>query len=143
VVFREANVEDIPTLSEIRLSVTENVLSDPRKVTPEMYVAYLCVSGKGWLCEVDGEVVGFSVASLRDASIWALFVKPEYEGRGIGTRLLKLATGWLFNMGASSISLSTDANSRADRVYESQGWKRGEIKPDGEVDYRLDKSGRT
>lgn len=142
-VFREAKVADIPALSEIRLSVTENVLSDPRKVTPEMYAAYLSVLGKGWLCEVDGEVVGFTVASLRDASIWALFVKPGYEGRGIGTRLLKLATGWLFDMGASSISLSTDANTRADRVYESQGWKRGEIKSDGEVSYRLDKSGRT
>jgi hypothetical protein len=36
----------------------------PPKVTPEMYADYLGVSGKGWLCEIDGEVVGFSVASL-------------------------------------------------------------------------------
>jgi GNAT superfamily N-acetyltransferase len=143
VIFREAHVEDIAALAEIRLSVTENVLSDPRKVTPEMYASYLSVAGKGWLCEVDGEAVGFSVAFLRDASIWALFVKPGYEGRGIGTRLLKLATSWLFDMGASSISLSTDANTRADRMYESQGWKRGEIKSDGEVGYRLDKPART
>lgn len=142
-VFREATIEDIPALSEVRLSVTENVLSDPRKVTPEMYAAHLSVSGKGWLCEVDGEVVGFSVASLRDASIWALFVKPGHEGRGIGTRLLRLATGWLFSMGASSVSLSTEAHTRADRLYESRGWRRGEVKPDGEVGYRLDKSGRT
>ena len=143
VIFREAQIEDIPALSEIRLSVTENVLTDPRKVTPEMYAAYLSVLGKGWLCEVDGDAVGFSVASLRDASIWALFVKPEYEGRGIGTRLLKMASGWLLDMGAPRITLSTDANTRADRVYENQGWRRGEIKPDGEVSYRLDKSGRT
>lgn len=137
--FREAEVEDIPALSEIRLSVTENVLSDPRKVTPEVYAAYLRVLGKGWLCEVDGEVVGFCVASLKDASIWALFVKPGYEGRGIGGRLLSLATDWLFDMGASSISLSTGANTRAVRVYESRGWKRVELKADGEVSYRLDK----
>jgi GNAT superfamily N-acetyltransferase len=143
VIFREATIGDIPALSEIRLSVKQNVLSDPRKVTPEMYADYLGVSGKGWLCEINGEVVGFSVASLGDASIWALFVKPGYEGRGIGTRLLKLATGWLFDMGASSIFLSTEAGTRADRVYESQGWRRGEIKPGGEVGYRLDKTGRT
>lgn len=141
-IFREAKVEDIPALSAIRLSVRENVLSDPRKVTPEMFADYLGVSGKGWLCEVEGEAVGFAVASLRDASIWALFVRPGYEGRGIGTRLLQLATGWLFDMGAPSISLSTDANTRADRLYESLGWERGEIKSDGEVCYRLDKSGR-
>lgn len=142
-VFREAKVEDIPALYEVRLSVKENVLSDPRKVTREMCVDYLSVSGKGWLCEVDGEAVGFSVASLRDASIWALFVKPGYEGRGIGTRLLSLATGWLFGMGVSSISLSTEANTRADKVYERLGWRRGEIKSDGEVSYRLDNPGRT
>ena len=139
-IFREAKVEDIPALSGIRLSVTENVLSDPRKVTPEMFAAYLSVRGKGWLCEVGGEAVGFSVASRADASIWALFVKPEYEGMGIGTRLLKLATDWLFETGAPSISLSTDAGTRADRVYERQGWRRGEIRPDGEVGYRLDKA---
>jgi GNAT superfamily N-acetyltransferase len=108
-----------------------------------MYADYLSASGKGWLCEVDGVVAGFSVASLKDASIWALFVKPGYEGRGIGTRLLSLATRWLFEMGASSISLSTYAGTRADRLYERQGWKRGEIKPDGEVGYRLDKTART
>ena len=38
--FREAKVEDIPALSEVRQSVKENVLSDPRKVTREMYVAH-------------------------------------------------------------------------------------------------------
>lgn len=143
VIFREATVEDIPALSEVRLSVRENVLSDPRKVTPEICAAYLSDSGKGWLCEDDGRVVGFSVASRVDASIWALFVRPGYEGRGIGTRLLELATGWLFDTGASSISLSTDANTRADRVYESLGWERGEVGADGEVRYRLDRSSRT
>lgn len=138
--FREASVEDIPALSGIRLSVTENALSDPGRITPEMYVDYLTRSGKGWLCEIDGKAVGFSVASQKDASIWALFVKPEFEGRGIGKTLLKLATDWLFEMGVSKISLSTGANTRADRMYESWGWKRGEIRPDGEVCYRLDRA---
>lgn len=137
-IFREATLEDIPVLSEIRLSVTENVLSDPSKVTPEIVAAYLSVSGKGWLCEVDEEVVGFSIASLSDASIWALFVKPGYESRGIGIRLLKLATSWLFSAGAARISLSTEAKTRADRVYERQGWQRGEVKANGEVGYELD-----
>ena len=141
--FREATEEDIPALFEVRHSVRENVLSDPRKVTREMFAAYLSESGKGWLCEIEGEAVGFSVASAEDASIWALFVKPSHEGRGIGKRLLRLATGWLFATGATSIALSTDAHTRADQFYEKQGWRRGEIKPDGEVCYRLYKSGGT
>lgn len=141
--FREATVEDIPALFEVRQAVRENVLSDPRKVTREMCVAYLSELGKGWVCEIEGEVVGFCVASVKDASIWALFVKPSYEGRGIGKRLLRLATDWLFEMSAESIVLSTEAHTRADRFYEEQGWQRGEMRPDGEVCYRLDKSGRT
>ncbi|HEX9919263.1 MAG TPA: GNAT family N-acetyltransferase [Pyrinomonadaceae bacterium] len=141
--FREAGIEDIPALFDVRLSVKENILSDVRKVTPEMCAAYLGESGKGWLCEIEGKVVGFSVASVEDASIWALFVKPSYEARGIGKRLLQLATDWLFETGATSIVLSTDADTRADKFYERQGWRRGEMKPDGEVYYRLDKSGRT
>lgn len=141
-IFREARVEDIPALFEVRLSVKENVLSDPRKVTPELFATYLTEAGKGWVCEADGEAVGFSVASLKDASVWALFVAPGHEGRGIGGRLLNMAVGWLFERGASSIGLSTEAGTRAAMLYEKQGWKRVGVTPEGEVEYRLDKSGK-
>lgn len=138
-IFREARIEDIPALSELRLSVRENVLSEPGRITFEMYRAYLSEIGKGWLCEVNGEVAGFSVASSRDGTIWALFVRREYEGKGIGTRLLNLATQWLFDAGASTVSLSTKADTRADKFYELSGWRRGHIKSDGEVCYTLDR----
>jgi GNAT superfamily N-acetyltransferase len=136
-IFREASLKDIPAMSELRLSVKENVLSDPSRITDEMYREYLTEIGKGWLCEVKDEVVGFSVASAKDASIWALFVRPEHEGKGIGTRLLELATQWLFASGASSISLRTATDTRADGFYERLGWKRGEINDNGERCYGL------
>jgi GNAT superfamily N-acetyltransferase len=136
-IFREATIEDIPALSALRLSVKENMLSDPGRITFEMYESYLSVRGKGWLCEVDDEMVGFSVASSADASIWALFVKREYEGKGIGTRLLRLATGWLFQAGAQRVTLTTEANTRADKFYERQGWGRSEISNSREVRYTL------
>ena len=137
--FREATAEDIPALSEVRLSVRENALSDPRRITREMYEDYLGASGKGWLCEVGGEVVGFSVASARDASIWALFVRPAHEGRGIGKRLLGLAAGWLFEAGAPTVTLTTAPHTRADAFYERQGWRRGPLVPGGEVLYSLER----
>lgn len=140
-IFREANTEDIPALSEVRLSVRENVLSNPQRISRQMYETYLSEIGKGWLCEVDGEVVGFSVASLKDASIWALFVRPTHEGKGIGKGLLHLATTWLFEQGVMGIVLSTATGTRADSWYQKQGWKRGENESGGEVCYRLDKSG--
>ncbi len=138
-IYREANIEDIVALSEVRLSVRENALPNPHRITFDMYQTYLSEIGKGWLCEVMGSVVGFSVASLKDASIWALFVKPEYEGRGIGTKLLRLAAEWLFKAGAPTIYLSTNMNTRADNFYDRLGWKRGGIKSDGEVCYTLDR----
>ena len=143
IIFREATVEDIPAMSEVRFSVRENVLSDPRKVTREMFASYLTEAGKGWLCEEGGEVVGFSVAVLADASIWALFVRPSHEGRRIGARLLGLATDWLFAAGAPRVKLSTEAGTRADRFYEQQGWERGALKPNGEVGYLLRRPGRS
>ena len=138
-IYREAKTEDINALSEVRLSVRENALSNPQRITFEMYRTYLSEIGKGWLCEVNGSVVGFSVASLDDTSIWALFVKPEHEGKNIGTKLLKLATQYLFEAGASTISLRTAVNTRADKFYERSGWKRGAIGSDGEVCYTLDR----
>ncbi len=137
-IYREAKIEDIAALSEVRLSVKENALSNPQRITFEMYRTYLSEIGKGWLCEINGNVVGFSVASPEDNSIWALFVKPEYEGKGIGTKLLNLATQYLFENGASAVSLTTAVNTRADKFYEQSGWKRGAIGSDGEVCYTLE-----
>lgn len=88
---RRARPADIPAMARIRLSVTENTLSDPARVTLQMYHDYLDLRGRGWVCRSGGTIVGFGYASRDDASIWALFVQPGYEGRGIARRLLALA----------------------------------------------------
>lgn len=136
-VFREAFTRDIAGMQNVRVSVTENKISDPNLLPPKMYEQYINEIGKGWVCEIAGEIVGFSIASLRDHLIWALFVKPDYEAQGIGKRLLRLATDWLFENGASVISLSTSVDTRADLFYQIQGWKRGQLRANGEVDYSL------
>lgn len=102
---------------------------------------YLGPSGRGWVCEIGGKVVGFSYAAKEDASIWALFVLPEYEGRGVGKGLLQLAVDWLFASGSDEVKLGTEANTRADRFYKAQGWTRGGMKNDAEVWFRLRKGG--
>ncbi|AMC34434.1 GNAT family N-acetyltransferase [Janthinobacterium sp. B9-8] len=123
--FRLATQDDIPALSRIRLSVKENTLSDPTLISTAMYEQFLLHEGKGWLCEIAGKTTGFAIAAYPDHSIWALFVLPEYEGRGVGTQLLNLATDHLFTQGASEIKLSTTPHTRADRFYAQQGWQRG------------------
>jgi GNAT superfamily N-acetyltransferase len=137
--FRQANSNDIPAMSRIRLSVTENVLSDPSRVTEEMYEDFLERSGRGWVAENKGEIVAFCYADKEKASIWALFVCPGHEGRGLAKSLLKLAVNWLFEIGHDCVHLSTTANTRADRFYAAQGWLREPVSS-SEIAYSLTKS---
>jgi GNAT superfamily N-acetyltransferase len=122
-VFREAAFEDIPQKTRIRLAVTENVLRDPTRITPQMYADFLEKDGRGWVALVDGNVVAFSYANRIDGSIWALFVDPRFEGQGLGKQLLSLATGWLFSLGFRRVTLSTGAGTRAAQFYTRLGWQ--------------------
>lgn len=135
--FRQAQHADIPAMSTIRLAVTENRLRDPSRVTSEMYIDYLDRMGKSWVCEANGVIAGFAAADKVDGSIWALFIDPAHEGLGIGKRLLALMTDYLFEQGHERIVLSTSADTRADTFYASQGWERGKMKDDVEVQYSL------
>jgi GNAT superfamily N-acetyltransferase len=122
VLLRRADSADIPAMSRIRLAVSENRLSDPGRITLQMYEDYLQRLGRGWVAEVDGEIAGFCYANSQDASIWALFMAQEYEGRGIARQLLELAVAWLFAQGRDAVRLSTGANTRADGFYARLGW---------------------
>jgi GNAT superfamily N-acetyltransferase len=122
--LRRATRADIPAMSRIRLAVTENVLRDPTRITVAMYEDFLERSGRGWVAELDGEIVGFSYADHVNASIWALFIQPGREGRGLGKALLDQATDWLFKRGHERVRLTTGADTRADRFYAARGWRR-------------------
>lgn len=130
-------------MSAIRLAVTENRLSDPGRITRAMYVDYLDRLGASWVCEADGVLAGFASADKTDGSVWALFVSPAREGIGIGKQLLALLADYLFALGHDKIVLSTGADTRADVFYASQGWERGRMKNDVEVQYTLQKPRET
>ena len=124
-------------MSRIRLAVRENALSNPARITMQMYRDHLDALGRGWVAELDGEVIGFSYADCSDGSIWALFVDPAREGLGAGKALLRLAVDWLFEIGFDEIRLGTAADTRADRFYAAQGWTREGLRDAIEVGYRL------
>ena len=134
--LRRATHADIPAMSRIRLSVTENALRDPTRITVAMYEDFLETSGRGWVAEADGAIVGFSYADHVNASIWALFIQPGQEGRGLGKALLDLATAWLFERGHAQIRLTTGAHTRADRFYAARGWRRESV-GESEIAYTL------
>jgi hypothetical protein len=50
-------------MHEIRVAVIENALSNPGRITPQLYEDHLDRVGRGWVCEIDGRVIGFSFAA--------------------------------------------------------------------------------
>lgn len=133
--IRNATLADHAEIARIRLSVTENVLSDPTKVTHADYVAYVSEIGRGWVAEIDGVMVGFAFAN-RSGLIWALFLQPGYEGRGIGTVLLDRCLAWLRVIGVRRAFLDTGPRTRAETFYRRRGWIEVERTP-LRVDFEL------
>jgi GNAT superfamily N-acetyltransferase len=122
--YREASVPDIGNLKKVRISVRENRLSDPARISDAEYEKYLSEKGKGWVClDGDDEMAGFSVIDLVGNNVWALFVRPEYEGNGIGRRLHDLMLDWYFSQTTSPVWLSTEPGSRAEKFYREAGWE--------------------
>jgi GNAT superfamily N-acetyltransferase len=130
--IRKATRADLPRISEIRAAVKENKLSDPTRVTVEM-CEWFIDHAAFWLWEDDGVVQGFSAADPRDGTIFALFVDPACEGRGIGQVLLPLACKTLRDAGHRVARLDTDAATRAEHFYRQNGWRDVGRKPDGQI----------
>jgi len=75
--FREANVADIKQIQIVRNSVAENTLSNPELVTDDDCLEFITERGRGWICEINNEIIGFSIVDLKDNNVWALFLRPE------------------------------------------------------------------
>lgn len=133
---RLATLADIPQMHRVRMMVRENRLSDPARVRLQDYEQKL-QAGRGWVCESDEQIVGFSIADPANGAVWALFVNPAYERRGIGRQLHDAMVDWLFQSGATTIWLTTDPGTRAAHFYASAGWQWIANEPNGEARYEL------
>jgi len=58
---------------------------------------FLTQRGRGWVCKIDGNIMGFSIVDLKENNIWALFLMPEFEEKGIGKALHRLMMDWYVN----------------------------------------------
>ncbi len=121
-IYREATIKDIPQIQVVRHAVKENQLSDPALVPDKDVEDYIMNRGKGWVCEIEGVVAGFAIADLVDNNVWALFVHPDFEAKGIGKQLHRIMMDWYFAQTRETIWLGTDPDSRAEKFYRLQGW---------------------
>ncbi|RZK13036.1 MAG: GNAT family N-acetyltransferase [Flavobacterium sp.] len=122
-IFREASIDDIPQMAVVRNAVKENTLSNPDLISTEDYIEFMTVRGKGWVCEVDGQIVGFAIPDVVDNNIWALFLHPDFEKKGIGRKLHDIMLDWYFAQGKIKVWLGTAPGTRAEEFYRRSGWK--------------------
>ena len=98
-------------------------MPDPAYVTDADCVGFISVRGKGWVCETDNVILGFSIVDLKEKNIWALFIKPDFEAKGIGKKLHRLMLDWYFNQTKETVWLGTSPATRAATFYRLNGWK--------------------
>lgn len=135
ITVREMELHDVPAAFFVRTSTQENALTmDELKqyyeLTPTTLALAMQGTVKGWVCEVEDKVVGFAMGDSSNAELTVIAVLSEYEGRGIGGRLLSEVENWLFSSGHSKLWLVTtpDSGFRAYNFYIAKGWV-----PTGEI----------
>lgn len=125
--IRPATAADIDTLFEIRTSVRENHLSREQMtglgITPAVLAEAIAAEPCAWITEIDGIAGGFAMVDSEEGELFALFVRPECEGLGMGRLLLAAAEEQLFHA-HEQIWLVTDGGDgiRANAFYRRHGW---------------------
>ena len=120
--IRQATRADSPVLWRIRYAVTENTLT-PGYIDDEDLRREIEDTGRGWVAEEGGEIVGFAIGNARTGNIWALFIDPAHQGRGHGGRLHDAMVSWLWEQGLGKLWLTTGTDTRARAFYEARGWR--------------------
>lgn len=109
--FREMTAADMTQIFAVRVATPENAVTLERLaekgVTPASLSAAIQSDAKGWVCEEDGNIVGFAMGDKGTAEITVLALLPECEGRGFGKKLLHRVQDWLFASGHNELWLVT------------------------------------
>lgn len=138
--IRPATPADIDTLFDIRTSVRENHLSREQMadmgITPQVLAEAIESAPCAWVAEIDGIAGGFAMVDTEAGELFALFVRPEFEGQGMGRLLLAAAEEQLFRK-HGSIWLVTDGGDgiRANDFYRRHGWQLAERVDERDVRY--------
>lgn len=137
---RPAGEADIPALFAIRTGVRENHMDVQELaragVTPAAVAALLRDGGAAaWLAEWAGRPAGFAMARADAGDVFALFVLPGFEGRGLGSTLLREAERWLARRGVEEAWLLTggEPGLRAPGFYAARGWRAAGREADGQI----------
>ncbi len=134
---RQAVASDAPQLWEVRYAVTENTLA-PGRISDAELLDAIERTGRGWVVEERGTALGFAVGNAQTGNVWALFVRPSAQGRGIGHALHNAMLAWFGELPLERLWLSTGRNTRARLFYEKHGWI--QMGPHGSEEWRYERA---
>jgi GNAT superfamily N-acetyltransferase len=101
--IRVATEADIPEMGRVRMSVQENRHVSLDSLQAGETERMLGGDGCGWVGEDDGRIVGFAIADISGANVYALFFEPDFERRGIGRLLHDAMMNWFFSNGVTRV----------------------------------------
>ena len=146
---RPATAENVEALFDIRCSVKENYQSREELASlgitaqsiKEMIEAGDYITT---IAETENRPVGFSMAQISEGYVFACFVRPEFEGRGIGRALMETAEQGLRKNGVQEAWLSTgpEPELRAPGFYTRLGWYKDGFLDDGQIIFKKKLTGK-
>lgn len=125
--IRPARRGDADVIFDIRTSVEQNHQSrdelEAKGITPAAVGDMLEGDCPGWIAEEHGLPVAFAMADDVEGCVFAMFVRPGHEGRGLGRLLMREAETFLFGR-HERIWLNTGTGEaiRANGFYRRLGW---------------------
>ena len=133
--FRPMRIDDLPRI----MYIEERAYKHPWTIG--IFRSCLKVNYPCWLIEQDHRILGYGAIMVQvgECHILNLTVDPEFQGQGLGRRLLKHLMDIGIKHGAETAFLEVRvSNEAAIHLYESEGFHRiGERK-----DYYPDDAGR-
>lgn len=127
-VIRDMAAADLRRCIWVRTQTRENRWSlealTEAGVTEAAFTQHLATTHRGWVGVHNGQIVGFSMGDRSNGELLVVAVLPDYEGCGIGRRLVELVQQWLYEQGWHEIWLWTSPNyaTRAYKLYRTLGW---------------------
>jgi len=147
--YREIEVSDIPAIFRVRVATWHNDRGEEQMTA--MGITHESVQGmlesgshRGWLCEDEGNAVGFTMGNKTNGEMWVIAVLKEFEGKGVGRKLMSLVEEWLWSENWKEIWLTTDPDEtvRAVGFYRHLGWEDWKLERDRYMRKRNPEQGR-
>lgn len=135
VLLRDAKLDDVPALADLHVrTFRETHGGGPDATVREPQWRSKFESGKLVFClllETEGKLVGFASGQLHQdetreysGELNKIYLLRDFQGRGLGRRLLCASAERFLANGVTSMLLFGDARSRSNGFYEAMGGQR-------------------